>query len=84
MTEFKKLFEHGKIGGLELKNRIVMAPMVLSYAAQGGFVSDRQVEYYAERARGGVGLIVVEATCPRIGGYPGRLCIGEEKYIPNE
>ena len=40
-----------------------MSPMVSGYAAEDGSVSERQIDYYAERARGGVGLIVVENRC---------------------
>ncbi|OGO20457.1 MAG: hypothetical protein A2144_00770 [Chloroflexi bacterium RBG_16_50_9] len=59
---FEKLLEPGKIGKLELDNRIVMLPMATAYATAGGMVTDQQVHYYAERARGGVGLIIVEVT----------------------
>lgn len=53
------MFETCNIGGVSLPNRIVMPPMTTSYA-KGGFVTDCMVDYYAERGRGGVGLIIVE------------------------
>jgi 2,4-dienoyl-CoA reductase-like NADH-dependent reductase (Old Yellow Enzyme family)/thioredoxin reductase len=59
---FPKLFTPGKIGSLELPNRIVFAATSSELADKDGFVGDDLVEYYAERARGGTGLIVVEAT----------------------
>ena len=43
-----------------LRNRVVMAPMVTNFAKPDDEVTDRQVRYYAERARGGAGTIVVE------------------------
>ncbi len=52
-----KLFEKGKIGSLELKNRIFMTPMGTAYDPDGGF-SKRAINYYAERAKGGTGLII--------------------------
>ncbi len=60
MTTLKKLFEPIKIGSLELKNRIVMAPMTVDYANDDETPSERQIAYYAERAKGGVGLITME------------------------
>lgn len=59
---FPKLFAPGKIGSLELPNRVVFAATSSELADKDGFVGDDLVEYYAERARGGTGLIVVEAT----------------------
>lgn len=52
------LFTPFKIKGLEIKNRIVMAPMQLSL----GFRSGRAKAFYLERARGGVGAIILPAT----------------------
>ncbi|MFC7523473.1 alkene reductase [Parapedobacter sp. GCM10030251] len=55
------LFETYNLGGLELKNRIVMAPMTRSRAANEGNVATAlQAEYYAQRAT--AGLIVTEGT----------------------
>ena len=56
------LFEKVKIGNLELKNRVVMAPMGFAHTDNDGAYSDRQIEYYVERARGGFGLIYPTAT----------------------
>jgi 2,4-dienoyl-CoA reductase-like NADH-dependent reductase (Old Yellow Enzyme family) len=52
------LFTPFKIKGLEIKNRVVMAPMQLSL----GFRSQRARAFYLERARGGVGTIILPAT----------------------
>jgi 2,4-dienoyl-CoA reductase-like NADH-dependent reductase (Old Yellow Enzyme family)/thioredoxin reductase len=58
----EKLFSPFSIGSLKLANRIVMPPMATNYATPQGFVTDRQIAYYVERARGGVGYITVEHT----------------------
>src|SRR3954452_21092139 len=50
---------HG-LAGLELRNRIVMAPMTRSRAAGGNVPSPHAATYYAQRAS--AGLIVTEAT----------------------
>lgn len=59
---FPKLFERAKIGGLEVRNRLIMAPMDKNYASATGAMTQRYVDYLADRARGGVGLILTEAT----------------------
>ena len=46
-----------KIGKLELKNRIAMAAMDLGYVDHG-FVTDRLIAFYIERAKGGASLII--------------------------
>ncbi len=63
--DFSALFQPLTIGRgmrkLTLKNRMVMAPMVTCFASSDGEVTQRLVDYHVERARGGVGTIVVEA-----------------------
>ena len=59
---YTKLFEPGKIGSLELKNRIVMPAMGCSLAESTGEAGARMIKYYADRARGGAGLIITEIT----------------------
>jgi len=54
------IFEPLKIGYLQIKNRIVMPPMSTRLSNTDGSVSPRLIEYYRERSRGGVGMIIVE------------------------
>ena len=63
MTKPEKLFEPIKIGKLQLKNRIVMPALNSKLGTEFGAVSDRLIDFYVERARGGVSLIVIENTC---------------------
>ena len=56
------LFQPAKLGPITLKNRTVMPPMVTNLALRDGSPSDATIKYYAERARGGVGMIIVEGT----------------------
>ncbi|OGL19110.1 MAG: hypothetical protein A3K12_04805 [Candidatus Rokubacteria bacterium RIFCSPLOWO2_12_FULL_71_19] len=62
MNGFPHLFAPGRVGSLELRNRLVFAATSSELADGDGFVTDDMVEFYAERARGGTGLLVVEAT----------------------
>jgi 2,4-dienoyl-CoA reductase-like NADH-dependent reductase (Old Yellow Enzyme family)/thioredoxin reductase len=63
MATLEKLFEPVKIGKLELKNRIVMPALNTQFGTEFGAVSDRLIDFYVERAKGGVSLIVIENTC---------------------
>jgi NADH:flavin oxidoreductase / NADH oxidase family./Pyridine nucleotide-disulphide oxidoreductase. len=59
MAGFEKLFEPIKIGSVEIKNRIAMAPMgILGLSTERGGFSKRAEDYYVARAKGGTGLII--------------------------
>lgn len=60
--KYEKLFTPGKIGNVELKNRIVMPPMMLGFGQINGKPTEEMMNYYEERAIGGTGLIVTEIT----------------------
>ena len=51
-----------RVGGVTLKNRLMMPPMDTNYGHREGTLSRKQYAYYTERARGGLGLIVTEAV----------------------
>ena len=59
---FPKLFQPGRIGKLEVRNRIIMAPMATQMANLAGTYSERQIDYLVARAKGGAGLLLTEAT----------------------
>lgn len=63
------LFDTLKVGEIELKNRIVMAPLTRSRANDDGVQPEFTVDYYTQRASGG--LIITEATnvSPMAKGY---------------
>jgi len=80
-----KLFEPLAVGTMHLKNRLVMPPMVTNFATRDGYVTDRSRHYYAARAEGGVGLVIVKATCietPAGKGFYQQLAIDDDKYVP--
>lgn len=82
---FQKLFEPGRIGEMELKNRIVMPAMGTNLATWDGYVTEQMKDYYEERAKGGVGLVIVEVTCvapPTGKTVPCQLLIDDDKFIP--
>ena len=70
-NNYPLLFTPGKIGNCKLKNRIVMAPMVMGTGTPGGAPDEQMCAYYEARARGGAGLIITE--CCRIDDHTGPL-----------
>ena len=59
---FPKLFQPGRIGAMEVKNRIIGSPMERNYCTAEGRVTQRYIDYLEARARGGVGMMYTEAT----------------------
>jgi NAD(H)-dependent 7beta-hydroxy-3-oxo-delta4-cholenoic acid oxidoreductase len=59
---FARLFSPIKIGTMELKNRIALAPMDTDYVNQDGTLSERYHDYIEARAKGGAGLLILEVT----------------------
>lgn len=58
-----------KIGKITIKNRITFAPTVkFDFAGDSGMVDEKHIFHYKERAKGGCGLICVEATAIEPGG----------------
>lgn len=82
--QFKKLFEPGQIGTLTVPNRLVMTAVFDNFASETGAVTQRQIDYYAERAKGGTGLVIVAyANVDYPGGWvgPNQVRIDEDSRI---
>lgn len=79
--EFPYLFSPITINTMNLKNRIVMTAMHLGYTPEGT-VTDQLIDFYAARARGGVGLIIVGGcTIDEYGGMSSMIGIYEDRFI---
>ncbi|HEX9647588.1 MAG TPA: NAD(P)-binding protein [Alphaproteobacteria bacterium] len=78
------LFDPGRIGPVEIPNRIVMPSMTTRTADEAGFVTDDTVAYFAARARGGVGLVTVEMSAPEPAGRHRlrELGIADDRFVP--
>jgi len=59
---FDNVFSPIKIGTMQVKNRLSRSAAATNYAAVGGAVTPLLMDFYAEQARGGVGLIMVETS----------------------
>jgi len=84
MANFSLIFSPFTIGGLRLKNRILMAAMGNNFSDPQGTVSNRAIAYYAQRARGGAGLIITEASPVSPSGKHRRrgLCAFDDSFLP--
>ncbi|MGB9714645.1 MAG: FAD-dependent oxidoreductase [Candidatus Bathyarchaeales archaeon] len=79
-----KLFEPFQISVMKLKNRIVMPPMGTNFSNEDGTVTQRLINYHVERAKGGIGLIIVEGAYvePRGKGSIRQLGVDNDNKIP--
>ena len=72
---YDMLFSPMKIGNLEIKNRVVMAPMCMGFGQFDGRVTEAMHNHYVERAKGGVGLIITEIS--RVNDITGAASFGQ-------
>lgn len=84
MPRLEQLFQPISINKMQLRNRLVMAPMVTNYATEDGEVTPRLIDYLAARGAGGIGLIVVEASYVRSDGrgFVNQLGIHRDDLVP--
>jgi len=87
-TALEYLFEPVQIGAITIKNRIVMAPMGTCLANENGAVTNALIDFYVKRAKGGVGLIIVEnasihviRNISRLGIYDDQLITGLKELV---
>ena len=79
----KKLYTPVCINGLEIRNRVVMAPMSVGHSHEG-YITEDTIEFYRRRANGGAGLIVIAGVQwdkERYSSMHGCL-LTDEKYVP--
>ncbi len=83
--KYSKLFEPITIRRMTVKNRLSMAPMGTNYGEQNGEMSFLHMDYYEQRAQGGVGMIIVENACvdfPLGSNGTTQIRIDHDNYIP--
>lgn len=84
MNQYSHIFAPGKIGSVKVRNRTVMSAMGTNMSDHG-FVNDAIINHYVERAKGGVGLIMIEVTCvdtPLGLNTLNMLAADDDKYLP--
>jgi len=83
MSSLTRLFEPGTIGKVEVKNRIVMSAMGTGGHDSEGGITDRVIDYYVRRAKGGVGFIITQSSnILQESRAPGRPSMYDDKFIP--
>lgn len=82
---YSPLLQPGRIGTLELRNRIIMAPMGSNFAESDGSCGERIQAYYEARAKGGAGLLIM-GVCgvafPLGSCEPYQVGVSEDRFIP--
>lgn len=81
--KFTAMYNPIKIGPMEVPNRFVVPPMGNNFANTDGTLSDQSCAYYGARAKGGFGLITIEATVVHKGakGGPRKPCLYDDNSI---
>jgi len=79
-----RIAQPGALGPFRLKNRIIMAPMGTNFSTSDGISSERDKQYYEERAIGGVAMIMTEAMPVSDGArnHKNSMCVFHDRYIP--
>ena len=85
-NKYPHIFKPGKIGKMEVKNRIKYASTETNFNYGDGFAADKEVAYMEAQARGGAGIVTTQGayTDPRGEGqgYVGMMGIWDDKFIP--
>ncbi len=82
---YPHLLSPASIGSMQLRNRMVMAPMGVEIVGDDGKANEGIIRYYEERARGGVGLIITEVCAiayPRGANSVHQLGLSDDSFIP--
>jgi 2,4-dienoyl-CoA reductase (NADPH2) len=84
--QYPHVFSPGKLGKVEVKNRIKYASTETNFNFGDGFVADKEIAYMEAQARGGAGMVTTQGayTDPRGEGqgYVGMMGIWDDKFIP--
>ena len=83
--QFSRLLAAGRIGTMELRNRMIVTAMGVSLAEDDGQAGERMIAYHEEQAKGGVGLIVTGVMgvgWPVGAVQPNQLAISDDRFLP--
>ncbi|MFD3002103.1 NADH:flavin oxidoreductase [Pontibacter toksunensis] len=82
--KYPLLFSEGRLGNLQLRNRIGLAPMTRTSAEENGVPNETMRRYYTRYAKGGFSLLITEGTYPdekHSQGYLNQPGIANEKHV---
>lgn len=84
-TSYQSLLEPGRIGSMEIKNRMFVTAMGVNLAEPDGHCGEQIRAFHAEQARGGAGLItlgVAGVAWPHGGNLPRQVAISDDRFVP--
>ena len=83
MSKFERLFQPIQVKDILIRNRVVMAAMNNNYAGPKGEVTSQVIDYFAERAKGGVGVLITSAAAvdAKAKKRVGELCVYSDEFI---
>ncbi|MFM8303133.1 MAG: FAD-dependent oxidoreductase [Actinomycetota bacterium] len=84
-SAYPHLLAPGRIGSLELRNRIALCPMGMLLGNEDGTVSENEAAFYETRARGGAGLLIVGTVCvayPEGTNHPRMPGVSDDRFLP--
>jgi 2,4-dienoyl-CoA reductase-like NADH-dependent reductase (Old Yellow Enzyme family)/thioredoxin reductase len=61
-AKYPRIFQPGKIGKVEIKNRLCNSPAIPNFSKRNGELTQREIDYYVEKAKGGFAIIFLSAT----------------------
>ena len=82
MGLYPNLFSPIEVGGLELANRVVLAPVDVGLHGPEGEVTDRYIDFIVERARGDTGLLITEFTSVTPAQRVITTSVWDDRFIP--
>ena len=80
---FEHLRQPGQIGRMKLKNRMKFSATTTNFC-DNGEITDREIAFFAERAKGGAAMVSSGGGYPHIlgKGYIGQIGLHDDKFIP--
>lgn len=82
---YRNLLSPGRIGSIDLRNRIIMTPMGSNLSRADGHCGERIQAYYEARARGGAGMLIVGVASiawPDGACNPNQVAISTDEFLP--
>lgn len=84
LKNFQNLTQAGRIGSMQLKNRMLVTAMGVNLAEPDGTCGDRIIDFHERQARGGAGLIILGVagvSWPAGGNQVSQIAISEDRHI---
>jgi len=81
---FEHLLQPGQVKKMTVKNRMKLSSTTTNFANHDGTVNQKEIDFIAERAKGGAGMVTVGGAYPHPNGkgYIGQLGASEDRFIP--